>query len=284
MSESQSGLPYGRNLGFRDHIRRDLIGNGLDLGPWHEPFVTPNGKVKTVERYSLTELKINFSELPEDEFTKLKEPDFVCDFDKDFLNQFDSASLDFVIASHLLEHIAQPFLLISDAYRILKPGGILLLAIPDLRNTFDFQRKSLGVNHFIKDIEDKITINEFSHFSDYASNVLKINPTMMSPEKIQKIIIESYHVHAFVDHEFVKILNEMQGLLDFHFELIFASQSIEKDARYEEFILFLKKTKQSTNLHTSFHRLTKTNGLVKLNLMYRLKNLIKSLFLRGVSS
>jgi SAM-dependent methyltransferase len=249
-------MPYGRNLGFRDHVRQGLVGEGLDLGPWHEPFFSPNGNTKTVERYSLRDLKVNFADLPVEELAKLQEPDFVCDFDKDFLAEFDDDSYDFIVASHLLEHVAQPFLLVSDIYRVLKNDGILLIALPDLRNTFDNRRIPMDFEHFKKDIKLQIKIDEISHVIDYMSNVLSINPEKMSSQETQKVITESYHVHAFTDRQFVFLLNEMQEFLNFHFELIDASQSMEADARYEEFILVLKKTDSSTDIQSAFFNLT----------------------------
>lgn len=52
---------------------------------------------------------------------------------KDLLGQFD-----FCLASHVIEHIPNPIAFIQSMARLLKPGGVLSLAIPDKRFTFDF--------------------------------------------------------------------------------------------------------------------------------------------------
>lgn len=277
VTELLQPMPYGRNLGFRDHVRRYLVGEGLDLGPWHEPFFSPNGSIKTVERYSLRDLKINFADLPVEELAKLQEPDFVCDFDKNFLAKFDNESYDFIVASHLLEHVAQPFLLISDIHRVLKRGGLLLIALPDLRNTFDNKRTPMDFEHFKKDIKFQIKIDHLSHVIDYVSNVLNISPDKMSSQDTQKVISESYHVHAFTDCQFVLLLDQMQEFLDFHFELIFASQSIETHARYEEFILVLRKTDSSTNIRSAFFNLTGRKYKNFDNVTIKLKRFLKKI-------
>lgn len=49
---------------------------------------------------------------------------------------FDQASIDVAYSSHFLEHLApeQAQALLNDVFRILKPGGILRVVVPDLEN------------------------------------------------------------------------------------------------------------------------------------------------------
>jgi SAM-dependent methyltransferase len=51
-----------------------------------------------------------------------------------------SASLNFIIASHVLEHLPFPLAALKEWYRALAPGGALLVKIPDKRYTFDIKR------------------------------------------------------------------------------------------------------------------------------------------------
>jgi len=44
---------------------------------------------------------------------------------------------DFVIASHVIEHVPNPVQFLIDCERLLKPGGILSLVVPDKRFCFD---------------------------------------------------------------------------------------------------------------------------------------------------
>jgi ubiquinone/menaquinone biosynthesis C-methylase UbiE len=43
---------------------------------------------------------------------------------------FDSGSFDFVYSIGLLEHFEQPSVLLSEQYRVLKPGGVVLVQVP----------------------------------------------------------------------------------------------------------------------------------------------------------
>ncbi|MCY7273284.1 MAG: class I SAM-dependent methyltransferase [Phormidesmis sp. CAN_BIN44] len=47
------------------------------------------------------------------------------------------APLDYVIASHVIEHVPDFIGWLSEVRGILKPGGILSLAIPDKRQCLD---------------------------------------------------------------------------------------------------------------------------------------------------
>lgn len=45
---------------------------------------------------------------------------------------FADASFDAVICSELLEHVFQPIQVVEEAYRVLRPDGVLLLCVPFL--------------------------------------------------------------------------------------------------------------------------------------------------------
>ena len=62
---------------------------------------------------------------------KLPHVDYVASADK--LNMFDDNSVDLVYACHLLEHFGrnQIYDVLREWHRVLKPGGILRIAVPD---------------------------------------------------------------------------------------------------------------------------------------------------------
>jgi predicted SAM-dependent methyltransferase len=61
------------------------------------------------------------------------EPDIVCDGAN--LHYFADNSVDYFVLHHVLEHFGcgEAAGLIKEAYRVLKPGGSLLIFIPDIR-------------------------------------------------------------------------------------------------------------------------------------------------------
>jgi len=63
------------------------------------------------------------------------------DGDSHYLGKLDDEQFDFVYSSHLLEHLDNPELAILNWWRVLKPGGYLILYLPD-RDLFE-KRKTL---------------------------------------------------------------------------------------------------------------------------------------------
>ena len=54
---------------------------------------------------------------------------------------FDTASIDVVHCSHLIEHLAEPEVFVEEVARILKPGGIFIIVTPDISG---FQARLFG--------------------------------------------------------------------------------------------------------------------------------------------
>jgi len=63
-------------------------------------------------------------------------------------------SLDFVISAHVIEHLRDPIGSIVNAIRVLRPTGVHILVVPDMRFTFDRGRPETTVEHTVRDYED----------------------------------------------------------------------------------------------------------------------------------
>ncbi len=60
------------------------------------------------------------------------------------------ADFDYVIASHVIEHVPDLAGWIHEIGQVLRPGGCLCLAIPDRRYSFDYSRRSSGLGDVIE--------------------------------------------------------------------------------------------------------------------------------------
>jgi SAM-dependent methyltransferase len=56
---------------------------------------------------------------------------------------------DYVILCHVLEHVPEPIGFLADARDLLRPGGVLFLAVPDKRATLDATRPSTTIDHLL---------------------------------------------------------------------------------------------------------------------------------------
>jgi SAM-dependent methyltransferase len=84
---------------------------------------------------------------------------------------FHDNSLDYVITSHVLEHVANPVAALAEWYRVLKPGGIIYLLVPDRRVTWDRQRALTSVEHMLDDFVAGTTTADPTHIDEFLNDV-----------------------------------------------------------------------------------------------------------------
>jgi SAM-dependent methyltransferase len=94
------------------------------------------------------------------------------------LTPIDSGIYDFILSSHCLEHIANPLNAIREWNRVLKPGGFMLLVLPDRKFTFDRKRDYTPFSHLLSDYELKIEENDLTHLPE----ILKLHNLDLDPD------------------------------------------------------------------------------------------------------
>ncbi len=85
---------------------------------------------------------------------------------------FHDHSLDYVIASHVLEHVANPIAALAEWYRVLRPGGIIYLVVPNRRVTWDRNRALTTVEHMQEDFVAQTTAADATHIDDFVNDVV----------------------------------------------------------------------------------------------------------------
>lgn len=81
----------------------------------------------------------------------------------------DQAPFDYVIASHLIEHIPDPVTWLSDIARVMRPKGILSLIIPDKRFTFDINRRTTEIGDLVDAYLRRLRKPSFTQAYDFIS-------------------------------------------------------------------------------------------------------------------
>lgn len=130
---------------------RYLAGNGIEIGAAQLPVRLPKkAKVKYVDVFTADELRKVFPL-----YTKLDivQVDVVDDGEK--LTKFKDSSLDFIIANHFLEHCLDPIGTVLNMYKKLRKSGVLYMAIPDKRYTFDKPRPLTSYGHLLDEHKDR---------------------------------------------------------------------------------------------------------------------------------
>lgn len=154
----------------RRRLAAHLRGHGIEIGALHLPLeVPPAAHVTYVDRLPVDELRKQYVELAEHELTRVD----VLGNAED-LSAFAGASQDFVIANHLIEHLEDPVGGLREFHRVLKPGGLLFLCVPDARATFDRHRQLTTTEHLLAESRDRelVAANRHGHYVDWVENVL----------------------------------------------------------------------------------------------------------------
>jgi len=89
---------------------RYFVGYGLDIGGGRDSLAL------FVELFPLIKRVVNYDQPQGDAQT---------------LSNVDDASFDFVFSSHCLEHMRDPYEAMSNWIRVVRPGGYLIIAVPD---------------------------------------------------------------------------------------------------------------------------------------------------------
>jgi SAM-dependent methyltransferase len=194
-------------------LARHLSGRGIEIGALWRKFPVPrNVLVFYVDRTAPEHLRRQYSEIK----SPLVPPDLVADAMR---LPFCSGSLDFVIASHVLEHLPFPLAALRQWYQVLRPGGVLLLKIPDKRYTFDLRRQRTPLQHLIAEDRAPGTFDKRAHFEDWVENVSGRPRTTSEFAVDVKNLLEadcSIHYHVWIDQDIRELVEFTRS--EFHYD------------------------------------------------------------------
>ena len=78
---------------------------------------------------------------------------------------YDNA-LDYIATSHVLEHLPNPALALREWHRVLRPGGLIYMVVPDKHRTFDHTRAVTPCSHLISDFEKNTEASDPTHINE----------------------------------------------------------------------------------------------------------------------
>ena len=146
---------------------RFVRGDGLEIGALHRPFPVPAGaRVRYVDRYTTAQLREEYPELADEPFAEVEVVD-----DGERLATIADGTQDFVITSHVLEHTQDPVGALEQWLRVLRPGGVVLLALPDRRRDIDERRPPTTLDHLLADQSDGGAASRAQHYREWAELV-----------------------------------------------------------------------------------------------------------------
>lgn len=263
----------------------DLTGGvGLELGPLTAPVIKKTeGNIFYLDHMSQTELKNKYKDEPVDP-DKIVPVDYV--LNRTLKETVKDKKFDYVIASHVIEHIPDTISWLYDVSSILKQGGVLSLVIPDKRFTFDIDRSPTRPADVIGAYIDKLDLPSSATMYDYASlyaenidtasvwndpdyyiklppkrrwNNIEAMDMVVRGEKGEYI---DCHCSVYTPASFVKILRELteNDLIDFEVCSFLETQEYEL-----EFFVSLKKVDKNYSKQSRLRTLPKINETLRID-------------------
>jgi SAM-dependent methyltransferase len=227
---------------------------GLEVGPYYQPTVGKHeGDVFYLDFFSTEELKAREHDR-RPAGAAIPEIDYVVKSDDYY--RYVPDQFDYVIANHVLEHVDNPVQWVMDLARLLRPDGVLFLAVPDKKYNFDRFRADTTLAHLLTDYfrgggdpcEHGVDI-ALNYDTTYVGRPLDL-AEKLDLERLRAVFAEKPHPgrhnHVFQSETFVpRILRPLQRLGVWRFRLLDFGPASEN---HGEFHVVLRKGEESVEL------------------------------------
>lgn len=157
------------------------------------------------------------------------------------LNRIPSNQFDFILSSHVIEHIANPIKGLFEWVRVLKDDGIFVIVIPHKDGTFDHKRNITKLSHIINDYNGNTLENDLTHIDEILElHDLEKDPLAGSFEQFRMRSLNNFanrclHHHVFNTYSAVRLIDfiklkiiSVEAILPFHI-IIIARKSEDND-------------------------------------------------------
>ncbi len=221
-----------------------LSGHGLEIGALHEPAPLPSHcTVEYVDALTLAEAAALF---PEVDASLLTEPDHIRDLDQDGLAGFPNEKYDFVVLSHVIEHLAEPIGALAEVFRVLKPGGLAVIAAPDRHYTFDHLRGNTPFGQLLVQHEHGLTTVSDEQYIDFLGGVhpkvLRSGAAALD-KALASVRARREHAHVWDSAAFREFLERAFAHLTIRAELLYESTGAQNSL--EHFSVWRKRDNHS---------------------------------------
>ena len=200
---AEENLQVCETRDWRQHFAEQLEGKGLEIGPLHRPMVRHDAMdIDYIDRYCTADLRAHYPELND---LPLVESDIIGDAET--LEGIADDRYDFLISSHVIEHMKNPLGSLEQWCRVVKPGGRIFLAAPDKRVTFDSKRVRTTLPHLILDYHRPSAERDYEHYLDFATQVHnKVNQEAIDDADHLAETDYSIHFHVFLPTDVLNLL------------------------------------------------------------------------------
>lgn len=178
---------------------------GVELGPLNRPLIQrEDGDILYADHRSTDDLRAKYAG-----HDAVIGPDAQRIVDVDLVLEHQSlaealgprAPVDYIVASHVMEHIPDPIGWLNDLAAVLREGGVIFLAVPDKRFTFDYHRRPSTTAELVGHHIAGAKLASPTQVFDYVSRVAEVDPFAVwaGRERDPKPIFEGQLARALDD-------------------------------------------------------------------------------------
>ena len=180
--------------------------HGLEIGALCRPIVPLSaGRIEYVDHLSTEDLRRKYAADPNVAVDQLVPVSYVWGAST-LPEAVGDQRFDYVIASHVVEHVPDPIGWFHEIAAVLKPGGVLSLVIPDKRWTFDCRREATSVAAMIESYFEGHRRPTIRHFVDHFGEVAAVPGPVTTPDLWQGKV--SFHEIPLAHPEFFESFGE----------------------------------------------------------------------------
>lgn len=129
---------------------------GLEIAPWFAPIAPKSTgyNVRVLDVFDrptlLARAKLD-PDLVNRDMSLVEEVDFVGSATEigAIIPEKDLGTFDYIVSSHNFEHLANPIKFLQGCAKVLKPGGLLSIVVPDRRGCFDYFRPNTQLGDWL---------------------------------------------------------------------------------------------------------------------------------------
>jgi len=242
------------------HITKS--GLGLEIGPSYSPVAPKRDgwNVVSIDHLDAGSLRAKYLAWGVD-VTKIEEVDYLASGDGIFSPIGEEEKFDYIIASHVIEHMPDIVSFLADCEKLLKLNGVLSLAIPDKNRCFDYLKPLSTAGQIIQAFFEKRNRHlpgvifdahalhvkhkksgEILWFTDVTEDELSYVHTKLEAKKIMDDYVNSgkymdVHAWQFTPKSFLEILDDLIAIGLTRMRLVSSTETIG-----HEFFISLRKT------------------------------------------
>ncbi len=240
---------------------------GLEIGPLATPLVLKTeGEILYLDHTDAESLKVKYAKADSVNKNQIVQVDRICP-DGDLKAALaNDAPFDYILASHVVEHVPDPLSWLNDLASLLKEGGTLRLAIPDHRFTFDILRRPTALSEFITYSAQKLKLLSSMALTDSLFYSC-LNPHPWGPDvsltrtydfhvvqnKLKKSLTSSdyidEHNSVFDPSSFLRLMTDLctEGLIPY-----FCREFFDTQIGSIEFVVILEKRSRGSLDHRPY--------------------------------